>query len=263
MNNMISKEQIKKQLAEIGILSTDTVLIHTSFKAVGPVEGGPDGFIDTFCEYLSEGTFIVPTHTWGVINKDNNVFDVRKTVPNIGLIPRTAAFRKDGVRSLHPTHSVWVHGKMAEALIEKEENAFTPGGEGFFWDRLGDIGAKILLIGVGNDKNTFIHSIEERAHIENRIGQPYDVKIVDHNSNEKWVKICPHYCTETDDVSQYFTNFDKPLTETGCQYFGKIGNATVRVVDAKKCRQLIQTIFTRAESDIFLEHRELPENLWQ
>lgn len=259
---MFNKNQLKKQLAEMGILPTDTVLIHTSMKAVGPVENGPEGFIDAFCEYLSEGTFIVPTHTWGCVNKENNVFNVRKTVPNIGLVPRTAAFRKDGIRSLHPTHSVWVHGKNAEDLVQNEENAYTPGARGFFWDRLGDIGTKILLIGVGNDKNTFIHSIEERACLENRIGQPYDVKIVDREGNEKMVQICPHYCTETDDVSQYFTNFDKPLTDTGCQYFGKIGNAIVRVVDAKKCRQLILTIFTRAESDIFLEHRVIPEKLY-
>ena len=262
MRAMTTKVQIKKQLAEMGILPTDTVLIHTSFKAVGEVECGPEGFIDAFCEYLSEGTFIVPTHTWGAINKDNNVFDVRKTVPNIGVVPRTAAFRKDGVRSLHPTHSVWVHGKNGEELIKNEENAFTPGAKGFFWDRLGDIGAKILLIGVGNNKNTFIHSVEERAHLANRIGEPYDVKIIDRDGNEQWVRNCPHYCTETDDVSQYFTNFDRPLTETGCQYFGKIGDASVRVVDAGKCRQLILKIFTGAESDIFLEHRELPEWLW-
>lgn len=263
MSDMFSKNQLKQQLESLGILPTDTVLIHTSFKAVGPVENGPDGFIDAFCEYLSEGTFIVPTHTWSVINKDNNVFDVRKTVPNIGLIPRTAAFRKDGIRSLHPTHSVWVHGKNAEEFAANQENSYTPGAKGFLWDRLGDIGAKILLIGVGNDKNTFIHSIEERAQLKNRIGQPYDVKIVDSEGSEKWVRNCPHYCSETNDVSQYFTNFDRPLTETGCQYFGKIGNATVRVVDAAKCRQLILNIFTKAETDIFLEHREIPEHLWQ
>lgn len=260
---MKTKLQIKKQLADMGILPTDIVLIHTSFKAVGEVEGGPEGFIDAFCEYLSKGTFIVPTHTWGVINKDNNVFDVRKTVPNIGVVPRTAAFRKDGIRSLHPTHSVWVHGKIAEELTKNEEYAHTPGRTGYFWDKLGDIGAKILLIGVGNNKNTFIHSVEERAKLSNRIGEPYDVKIIDQESKELWVRNCPHYCTETDDVSQYFTNFDKPLTEMGCQYFGKIGEATVRVVDAGKCRELVLKVFTRAESDIFLEHREFPESLWK
>ena len=52
---MFTKDQLKNQLAGMGILPTDTVLIHTSLKAVGPVENGPDGFIDAFCEYLSEG----------------------------------------------------------------------------------------------------------------------------------------------------------------------------------------------------------------
>lgn len=58
-----TKEDLKRQLAEMGIKPNDTVIIHTSFKAVGEVDGGPHAFIDAFCEYLSEGLFLVPTQT--------------------------------------------------------------------------------------------------------------------------------------------------------------------------------------------------------
>ena len=52
---MYSKECLKEQLRQMGILPTDTVLIHTSMRAIGQVEGGPDGVLDALCEYLTDG----------------------------------------------------------------------------------------------------------------------------------------------------------------------------------------------------------------
>ena len=158
---MFSKEMLKEQIKAMGILPTDTVLIHTSMRAVGEVEGGADGVIDAFQEYLQDGLFLVPTHTWANVNRNSPTYDVRSAIPCIGTLPRVAAFRRDGIRSLHPTHSIWATGKNAADFIQNEENAGTPGAPGFAWDRLAEVNAKILLLGVGLDKNTFIHAVEE------------------------------------------------------------------------------------------------------
>ena len=162
---MYTKEELKRQMAEMGLKSTDTVLIHISLKAVGETENGADGIIDAFCEYLSDGLFLVPTHTWDNVNAKNPVYDVRTAVPCIGTLPKIAAKRPDGVRSLHPTHSIWACGKGAAEYVKCEACAPTPATPGGAWHRLAEVGAKILLIGVGNEKNTFIHSIEEEFGI--------------------------------------------------------------------------------------------------
>ena len=52
---MFTKAELKEQLRQMGVKSSDTVLIHTSLHAMGPVEGGADGVIDAFCEYLQDG----------------------------------------------------------------------------------------------------------------------------------------------------------------------------------------------------------------
>ena len=91
---MYTIEELKQQIRAMGIEKDDTVLIHTSMRAIGQVENGADGVIDAFCQVLSDGLFLVPTHTWAVVNRENPVYDVRTTVPNIGALPRTAAFRK-------------------------------------------------------------------------------------------------------------------------------------------------------------------------
>lgn len=260
---MVTKEQLKDQLRAMGIRPDDTVLIHTSLKAVGEVEGGAGGFIDAFCEYLSEGLFLVPTHTWADVNADHPHYDVRTSVPCIGTVPRVAAFRPDGIRSLHPTHSIWAHGRAAEAFVRGEENAASPAPVGFCWDRLADVGAKILLIGVEHNRNTFIHSIDERVNLPDRLGEvPYEVTVADHSGNTHLGSMRPHRCSKTDDVSRFYVNFEKPLVELGAQTFGRLGNAQVRIVDAMQCRSIISRIYRRAESDIFTEFREIPESLY-
>jgi aminoglycoside 3-N-acetyltransferase len=160
---MFTKTDLIEQIKAMGILPTDTVLIHTSLRAIGEVENGADGIIDAFRDYLTDGLFIVPTHTWDTVGPHQPIYDVKTAVPCIGTLPRIAAFRADGIRSLHPTHSLWATGKGAADFVAGEEKATTPGTPGFAWDRLGHVGAKILLIGVGNNKNTFIHSVEVNA----------------------------------------------------------------------------------------------------
>lgn len=261
---MFTKDELKRQMAAMGLQKDDTVLIHISLKAVGETKGGADGLIDAFCEYLSDGLFLVPTHTWDNVNAKNPVFDVRTAMPCIGTLPRIAAFRPDGVRSLHPTHSIWAHGKNAEEFISGEENASSPAPVGFAWDRLADVGAKILLIGVTHNRNTFIHSIDERANLADRIAtEPFDVTIIDREGRASVHPMRPHRCSRTNDVSQFYVNFEKPLIEMGAQTMGRLRNADVRIVDAARCRETVLRIYTRSPQDIFTDFCEIPEELYR
>ena len=261
---MFTKDELKNEMRGMGLKASDTVVIHSSMRTIGEVEDGPNGVIDAFCAYLRDGLFIVPTHTWDDVTPENPYYDVRTSVPNIGVIPRTAAFRKDGVRSLHPTHSVWAHGADAAEYVRNEENALSPTPKGFCWDKLADRNAKILLIGVGNDKNTFIHSIEERLQLPDRISdKPYDIRIVDGEGRSYTHPFYQQCCSKAEDVSCFFGMFEKPMVEMGVQTFGKLGDACVRIVDAMGCRKLLSIIYRRAQEDIFTEHIELPEWLYK
>ena len=115
---MFGKDELKEQIRAMGIDPSDTVLIHTSMRAIGEVENGAHGVIDVFRDYLTNGLFLVPTHTWANVNREQPIYDVRSTVPCIGALPRAAAFRQDGIRSLHPTHSIWAIGKGAAEYVK-------------------------------------------------------------------------------------------------------------------------------------------------
>ena len=261
---MYRKEELLRQIREMGITPSDTVLIHTSMRAVGEVENGAHGVIDAFRDYLTDGLFLVPTHTWASVNREHPVYDVRTTVPCIGALPRAAAFRLDGIRSLHPTHSIWAIGKGAAEYVKGEENAPTPGTPGFAWDRLAEVNAKILLIGVGNDKNTFIHAVEEVADIPDRLQkEPWKVTIYDWYGNIYCHPYALHSCSRSDDVSRQFVNFEKPLTELGAQKIGRMGNADVRIVDAKMCKDILLKIYSRTNQDLCIEFMDIPEELYK
>lgn len=241
---------------------SDTVMIHTSMRAVGETENGADGLLDAFCEYLHKGLFLVPTHTWNSVNREHPVFDVRTAVPCTGIVPQRAALRTEGFRSLHPTHSIWAYGREAEAFIKGEEFAESPAPVGFCWDSLAERRAKILLVGVGNDKNTFIHSVEERADVPDRLGEPYETLIYDAQGNLHHGRMRPHSCSQCGDVSRFYVNFEKAFIACGVQREGRLGNAAVRIVDAAGCRAVILRILSRAEKDLCTAPTEIPETYY-
>ena len=45
---MFTKEQLIEQIREMGVNSTDTVVIHTSMRAIGEVDGGADTMTTLF-----------------------------------------------------------------------------------------------------------------------------------------------------------------------------------------------------------------------
>lgn len=268
---MLTKDELITQIRAMGIERTDTVMIHTSMRAIGAVDGGADTVIDAFCEVLSEGLLLVPTHTWGTVGPKNPFYDVRTAVPNIGALPCAAAARTDGVRSLHPTHSMWARGVGAAEFVRGEETAQTPTPPGRAWARLVDVGAKILLIGVGNDKNTFIHTVDELYDLPDRLSaEPYTVTVRDYDGQEYTHPQYAHSCSRTWDVSKHFVNFEPAFLACGVQTMGQLGNAAVRIVDARKCRDTVLRIYrsaaaddSRPDKDLCVEYLDIPASYYE
>jgi len=204
---MYTKADLTDQLIQMGIEPADTVVIHTSMKAIGNVDGGVDTLLEAFIEYLEDGLFIVPTHTWENVTKDSPLFDVNKTKPCIGIIPTIAAFHPRGMRSLNPTHSVAAFGNRAKSYIASELEFETPTHPQGCWGKLYDENAKILLIGVGQDRNTFLHAVDEINDMPERLTKelmPFKVKLYDGSIVDRPMR--EHYNPHSEDVSQSSQN---------------------------------------------------------
>ena len=253
------KDEVSDLLLGFGIKNSDTVLMHTSLKAIGNIEEGLDAFIDGFIEYLSDGTYIIPTHTWANVNEDNPVFDVRTTQPCIGLLPTVAVKRADGVRSLHPTHSVVAFGKRAKEYVRGEEKCTSPAPPFGAWARLIDENAKILLVGVGLNRNTFIHAVDEILDLPNKLVEPIPLTIIGYDGEEYHTNFRKHGTTGSENYGVFY----KPLIYAGALSVGKLRNATVLCVDAKKCSEEIKRLYSVATYDLTKEEVEIPENYYK
>ena len=60
-----------------------------------------------------------------------------------------------------------------------------------------------------------------------------------------------------------WVDFEKPFVELGAQKFGKLGNAKVRIVDARMCRDIVADICSRTTEDLCIEIKEIPEELYR
>lgn len=158
MNTIISLQQ---DLAALGVKPQDTLLMHSSMKAIGPVEGGAEAVLDALTGYLKGGTLVLPTLSWKIIDDKPPVFDARKTPSIVGLLTEIFRKRPGIVRSLHPTHSVAAIGSKADFIVSEDHLNTTPCGERSAWHKLMELNGKILMAGCGLNRCTFIHGVEE------------------------------------------------------------------------------------------------------
>lgn len=176
---MYTKEDLKEYLKAMGLTGKETILVHSSMKSIGEVEGRADTVLDALIEYFKDGLLLLPTHTWKNINEDNPVYDPAVTPSCVGILTNLFLKRDGVIRSLHPTHSMAGIGVSAKEYLAGEEYNNTPCTPGGCYDRLKDCGGKILLIGVGNERNTYIHSVEEVLNIPNRLSdKPMKLQII-------------------------------------------------------------------------------------
>lgn len=157
----MTKETLTKQLLEMGVRPGDTVLVHSSMKAIGTALPPEDVIEALYGAVCPGGTLLLPALTYENVTPDAPVFDSRTTEPCIGLLPRTFFHMPGVVRSVHPTHSVCALGKNAAQLTAGHEQDITPVGPNSPFMRLAFCGGKLLFIGEVLHACTFIHGVEE------------------------------------------------------------------------------------------------------
>lgn len=179
---VITKQMITQGLRKVGLKKDDTVIVHTSLASMGYVCGGAQTVIESLIEVVGEnGTIMMPTQSWknldpidGVhwdadekdwqVIRDNwPAYDKKITPTNtMGAVAEMFRSWPGTIRSDHPARSVSVWGKYA-AYLTKEHTLSNIFGEGSPIGRLYELNGKVLLMGVGYDKNTSIHLADELA----------------------------------------------------------------------------------------------------
>lgn len=254
---MYTKPDLIHTIAAIGIQPDDTLLIHSSMKSIGPVEGGADTVLDAFIEYLRDGLLIFPTHTWSKINGENPIFDPATEPSCVGLLTNLFMKRPGVHRSWHPTHSVAALGRDAESYAAGEEFSDVPCSRQGCWGKLLDRKAKILFLGCSLKSNTILHGVEEWNHVPNRLmtnAELLKIRTPDGRIIDRPVR---GHQSPVGDVSQNFGKMEAPLLHTGIARRDQIGDAASVLCDAVKMAELASTLLQR-NPDLFIDDSPVP-----
>lgn len=212
--------QMTAQAVALGVRRGGVLLVHTSFRAVRPVENGPAGLIAALRDALGpEGTLVMPTMTDG-----SSVFDPRTTPTHEMGITAETFWRQPGVvRSGHPGGSFAAVGPLAEHLCAPQALS-PPHGPDSPPGRVRAANGQILLLGVEHSENTTLHVAEAIAGVPYAVQHPCVVAI-DGEPREILIVESDHCC-------RGFLQMNAWLDERGLQRAGRIGHASAILVDA-------------------------------
>ena len=160
MNDTFSR--MTQDMHVLGVREGGVLLVHSSLRALGYVEGGPETVIQGLLAALGpEGTLLMPALSYDYVTRRSPTFDVRHTPSNVGAIPEYFRTRPGTRRSMHPTHSVCAVGPRTGEMLDDHPLDDTSCGPHSPFHKLRDVGGQLLMLGCGLHANTSMHAIEE------------------------------------------------------------------------------------------------------
>lgn len=179
---IVLKSNLITAFQQADIQQGDHVIVHTSLSSLGFVCGGAQIVIEALLETVgSDGTILMPAQSWKNLDPASGVhweepeewwqlirdnwpaYDPAITPTNtMGKVAEMFRSYPGSCRSAHPARSFAANGKYAKYLTENHDLQDIFGEESPI-GKLYKLDGKVLLIGVGYDKNTSIHLADVRA----------------------------------------------------------------------------------------------------
>lgn len=240
----VTREELVRQLHELGVQRGAVLVVHTAFSKIRPVEDGPSGLIAALRDALGpNGTLVMPSMS----GDDDHVFDPRTTsCPGMGVVAE-AFWRSNGVlRSDNPGAFAAIGPRAgqitADHPIDPPHGLNSPVGRAY------ELDAWVLLLGIGHNANTTIHLAESRAAVRYR--------------REKYVTVLKggvparFQYREIDHCCQNFRLVDRWLDESRLQRRGTVGHSEARLARSRDIVGVAvqrlranETVFLHAKGD--------------
>jgi len=167
---------------EAGVEPGMHVIVHSALSSIGRVRGGAATMVHSLRRAVgSEGTLVTPAFTPQVADPhplvrgvpEEKVRILRDQVPlftpqlpsPMGAVAEALRLTPGALRSRHPQASVAALGARSGDIVGMQPLHFAV-GRGSPFDRLRQVGGWILLVGVGHNRNSFLH------HAESLIDRP-------------------------------------------------------------------------------------------
>jgi len=250
LNTNRANTELSADLESIGIRAGDCLIVHCTFKSLKDSGATPKNVIDGLLNALgSNGTLMMPTFTYSYSGIYNVIPFNPRTTPGYanGILSETFRCRHGILRSAHPTYSIAVIGKHAEFLTSQRELC-SPLGRGSSFEDALMLNTKILLLGIGNNRNSMIH------HVEVAAGLPYNdipfrefwknTALVEKNGQIEAVALVPEYPACSDN----FSWLDRQLLQEGIACRESICGADSLLINSAEMKKyLLKEIKKKAD----------------
>ena len=236
---MLSKAELIEQLKALGLKPGMDLLVHSSLRRVGPVEGGADTIIDALQEVLGpEGTLMMSTVS-GNVGPEQTVFHVAHTASTVGVLSNVFRKRPAAIRSLHPVHSIAAMGPKAKFFTEGHLEARTPWSPESPYGKLMRNNGFILFLGADLQANTCIHAIEIEARVPGlHRRETTRLQVIDYDGT---LRETDHHW-HAPKRSRY-NDLEHIVERAGGLTYGRVGDGISRFVDAAILRETLLPIF--------------------
>lgn len=234
-----NKSEIVSQLKELGIRSGGVLLVHSSLRALGKVEGGAASVLDALLEVLGkEGTLLMPGFQSGseyIFASSGICFDAGNTPSECGYLTELFRNHPGVIRSLSPTHSLSGLGPMAAALLADHEQCNVTAGWGSPFEKLIEAGGEILMLGATRGSNTTMHFLENTGGAPTVCCAAFDTSVITPEGERITTRIYPH-------MPGLQRDYDKAirlLEKAGGLKSGMVGNALCELYPAPMLRDIV------------------------
>ena len=86
----VSRTALVTQLRALGVMQGQVLLVHSSFRALRPVEGGPHGVLEGLCEALGASREASPADVAARDNRRPSASEAGSGADGFGLVGRPA-----------------------------------------------------------------------------------------------------------------------------------------------------------------------------
>ncbi len=163
---MLTFKELLAGFQKTNVKQGDTIVVHTSYKSLGGVEGGADTVIDVMRELVGrDGTVLFPAfnfQSW----TETHYWDVLETPSKMGMITELARLRPDAKRTPHPIYSFSVWGARTDEFSKADDvEAYGPNSAFALFHKING-----TIVSIGLDFNS---TFSMHHYIEYNVGCDY------------------------------------------------------------------------------------------
>ena len=229
---MLTYKEMLEGFHQVEVKQGDTIVVHTSYKSLGGVEGGVYAVIDGMQELVGpKGTVLFPAfnfQSW----TETHYFDVMETPSRMGMITEMARLRPGALRTPHPIYSFSVLGPLAGEFSQTEDvEAYGPNSAFALFHRLN---ATIISIGLDfNNSFSMHHYIEYNVGCDYRRVKEFSGLYVGYDRSPQ-VRTYSMYVSKHDRVKTYIVPGMNDLLAAGVIKEVQVGAAKVHYLTANE-----------------------------